>query len=120
MIYGGSSDYTYYDSYTLNGDGSSTDIDFGQYYVSSSDGTIRIGYGIGPYLSLNVAFQAPAFNGSGVYLSPVGVVNAASSAPFTAFLSPGEFLTLYGSGLAPNHHQRQCALPQQPELECRC
>jgi uncharacterized protein (TIGR03437 family) len=68
--------------------------------VSSADGTIRIGYGIGPFLSLNVAFQAPAFSGSGVYLSPVGVVNAANSAPFTAQVSPGEFLTLYGTGLA--------------------
>jgi uncharacterized protein (TIGR03437 family) len=100
LIYGGSSDFTYYDSYTLNSDGSSDDTDFGQHYVSSSDGTIRIGYGIGPFLSLNVAFQAPGFSGSGVYLSPVGVVNAANSAPFTAQVSPGEFLTLYGTGLA--------------------
>jgi uncharacterized protein (TIGR03437 family) len=100
VLYGGSEDFTYFDNYMLNGDGSSDDSIFGQHYVSSTDGTIRIGYGIGPYLSLNVAFQAPAFNGSGVYLSPVGVVNAASSAPFTAFVSPGEFLTLYGSGLA--------------------
>ncbi len=100
LIYGGSSDFTYYDSYALNSDGSSDDIDFGQHYVSSSDGTIRVGYGIGPFLSLNVAFQAPAFSGPGVYLSPVGVVNAANSAPFTAQVSPGEFLTLYGSGLA--------------------
>ena len=99
--YDGSSDYTYYDSYTVNTDGSSTDIDFGQYYLSSSDGSIRIGYGIGPYLSLNVALMAPSLTGSGVYLSPVGVVNAASSSPFTAFISPGEFLTLYGTGLAP-------------------
>jgi uncharacterized protein (TIGR03437 family) len=99
--YDGSSDFTYYDAYTLNGDGSSTDLDFSQYYLSSSDGSIRIGYGIGPYLSLNVALMAPSLTGSGVYLSPVGVVNAASSAPFTAFISPGEFLTLYGSGLAP-------------------
>jgi uncharacterized protein (TIGR03437 family) len=101
IIYGGSSDFSYYDDFTLNGDGSSDDFTFGQHYLSSQDGTIRVGYGIGPYLSLNVAFQAPAFNGSGVYLSPVGVVNAASSAPFTSFLSPGEFLTLYGSGLGP-------------------
>jgi uncharacterized protein (TIGR03437 family) len=100
-FYEGSSDYTYYDSYTVNTDGSSTDVDFGQYYLSSSDGSIRIGYGIGPFLSLNVALMAPSLTGSGVYLSPVGVVNAGSSAPFTAFISPGEFLTLYGSGLAP-------------------
>jgi uncharacterized protein (TIGR03437 family) len=102
-IYGGSNDFTYYDTYTLNSDGSSDDTAFGQHYVSSADGTIRIGYGIGPSLSLNVAIQAPTFSGSGVYLSPVGVVNAASSAPFTAQVSPGEFLTMYGSGLAPSN-----------------
>ena len=100
LEYGGSSDFSYYDSYTLNGNGTSSDSLYGQDYVSSSDGSIRIGYGLGPYLGLNVALMAPSFSGSGVYLSPVGVVNAASSAPFTAFLSPGEFLTLYGSGLA--------------------
>src|SRR5579863_3556941 len=84
----------------LNDDGSSDDTAFSQHYVSSADGTIRIGYGIGPLLSLNVAIQAPAASGSGVYLSPMGVVNAASSAPFTAPVSDGEFITLYGSGLA--------------------
>ncbi len=99
-IYGGASDFTYYDSYSLNSDGSSDDSAFSQHYLSSTDGTIRIGYGRGPFLSLNVAFQAPTFSGSGVYLNPNGVVNAASSAPFTAQLSPGEFVTLYGSGLA--------------------
>lgn len=101
LVYDGSSDFTYYDSYTLNGNGSSDDALFVQHYLSSTDGTIRIGYGIGPFLSLNVAIQAPSFSGSGVYLNPVGVVNAASSAPFTAFVSPGEFLTLYGTGLSP-------------------
>jgi uncharacterized protein (TIGR03437 family) len=99
-IFGGASDFTYYDSYILNSDGSSDDTAFSQHYLSSTDGTIRIGYGLGPFLSLNVAFQAPTFSGSGVYLNPAGVVNAASSAPFTAQLSPGEFVTLYGSGLA--------------------
>src|ERR1700722_12332853 len=102
LVYGGSSDFSYYDSYTLNNDGSSVDSTFGQSYVSSSDGTIRIGYGIGPYLGLNIALQGgPVLSpSSGVYLNPVGVGNAASSAPFTAFVSPGEFLTLTGTGLA--------------------
>jgi uncharacterized protein (TIGR03437 family) len=93
-------DYSYYDSYTLGGNGSSTDVDFDQTYWSTADGSIRIGYGEGPYLSLNVALQAPSFSGPGVYLNPTGMLNAASSSPFTAHLSPGEFLTLYGSGLA--------------------
>jgi uncharacterized protein (TIGR03437 family) len=101
LIFGGTNDFTYADSYTLNSDGSSDDSAFGQHYMSSANGLFRIGYGTGPYLSLNVAMQAPDFKGSGVYLSPTGVVNAASSAPFTAQVAPGEFLTLYGSGLAP-------------------
>jgi uncharacterized protein (TIGR03437 family) len=103
LIYGGSSDFTYYDSYTVNSDGTSNDSTFGQDYVSSADGTIRIGYGLGPYMGLNVGFQGgPVVSASAsVYLDPIGVGNAASSAPFTAFISPGEFLTLVGTGLAP-------------------
>jgi uncharacterized protein (TIGR03437 family) len=106
LFYEGAADYTYYDDYTLNGDGSSTDDIFGQEYWSTSDGSIRIGYGNsasqGYPLSINVAFQAPSLTGSGPYLFPNGMVNAASSAPFTAHLSPGEYLTLYGSDLAPS------------------
>jgi uncharacterized protein (TIGR03437 family) len=105
--YGGAADYTYDDFYTLNGDGSSTDAYFGQEYWSSADGTIRIGYGNSApqgydVLGINVALQTTVLTGSGVYLSPQGMVNAASSAPFTAHLSPGEYITLYGSGLAPS------------------
>jgi uncharacterized protein (TIGR03437 family) len=39
-------------------------------------------------------------SGTGVFLNPQGIVNAASFAPFTAGVSPGEFLSLFGSGLA--------------------
>jgi uncharacterized protein (TIGR03437 family) len=95
------SDFTYPDSYVLNGNGSSDNAGLSQHFVSSSDGTIRIGYDIGPSLGINVALRAPSLTGSGVYLNPTGVVNAASSAPFTAWLSPGEMITLYGTGLAP-------------------
>ena len=38
---------------------------------------------------------------TGVFLDPTGVVNAGSSAPFTAAIAPGELLTLYGQNLAP-------------------
>ena len=99
-IYGGASDFTYYDSYTLNSDGSSDDSAFSQHYLSSTDGTIRIGYGIGPLPLAQRSDSSARVSGSGVYLNPAGVVNAASSAPFTAQMSPGEFLTLYGTGLA--------------------
>jgi uncharacterized protein (TIGR03437 family) len=103
----GAFDETYWDSYTLQGNGGSTDSDFFQQYWSTPDGSIRIGYGYGPsqqydVLSLNVALQAPTFSGSGVYLNPTGMLNAASTSPFTAELSPGEYLSLYGTNLAPS------------------
>jgi uncharacterized protein (TIGR03437 family) len=112
VTYGGSGDFTYSDSYILNSNGSSDDTAFAQHYASSTDGTVRIGYGIGPFLSLNVAFQEPSFSGAGVYLNPAGVVNAASSAPFTAHVSPGEFLTLYGLGLAPTTASASVPFPK--------
>lgn len=44
--------------------------------------------------------RAPIPTGAGVYLNPLGIVNAASFAPAGAPLAPGEFITLFGSGLA--------------------
>src|ERR1035437_3666083 len=65
---------------------------------------IRIGSGIGPYLGLSVALQAPTMTSSlstsGVFLDPTGIVNAGSSAPFSAGLAPGELINLYGLNLA--------------------
>jgi uncharacterized protein (TIGR03437 family) len=87
---------TYSDSFTVKPDGTYT-TSLMRYLVS---GGVRIGSGIGPFLGINVAVAAPTFSGPGVYLSPIGVVNAASSAPFTAGIAPGEFLTLYGTNLA--------------------
>ncbi|HYA18204.1 MAG TPA: hypothetical protein VEF06_12095 [Bryobacteraceae bacterium] len=69
-------------------------------FAYGSNGVYRIGAGTYPYLGLNVAVQAPALSGSGVWINPDGVVNAASSAPFTAGVSNGELVTLYGSNLA--------------------
>jgi uncharacterized protein (TIGR03437 family) len=78
-------------------------------YTISANGTYRVGFGIaagGPGVDIAVAApctnQQTCFSGSGVYLNPAGVLNAASYAPFTAGISPGELLVLTGSGLAPN------------------
>ena len=50
--------------------------------------------------ALDFGAQMPALSGTGVFLNPHGVLNAASSAPAGNPISPGEFLTLYGTGLA--------------------
>jgi uncharacterized protein (TIGR03437 family) len=93
-------DYTFNDTYKFNSDGTVDDKFLSQHYVFGVGGAVRIGFGVGPVLGFNVALQAPTFSGRGVYLDPTGVVNAASFAPFTARLSPGEFITLFGTGLA--------------------
>ena len=97
LVYGGPFDYTYSDSYSLNSNGTYSTAAMN--YVVGGDG-IRVGAGIGPSLGINVALPAPTLSGSGVFLNPTGIVNAASSAPFTARIAPGELLTLYGSNLA--------------------
>ena len=92
-------EYTYSDTYTLSATGSHDDS-LGLHYLVSDDGSFRIGYGKLDYLGLNVAVKVPAFSGSGVYLNPTGVVNAASYTPFTSGVAPGELITLFGTGFA--------------------
>jgi uncharacterized protein (TIGR03437 family) len=91
--------YTYGEAYSVSQNGTYSNPAI-MNYVVGADG-VRIGSGIGPYLGINVALPAPGFSGSGVYLNPAGIVNAASSAPFTAGIAPGDFITLYGANLAP-------------------
>lgn len=56
----------------------------------------------GDYTGFEIGFGSayPAFSGTGVYINPYGIVNAASSAPGGAPLSPGEFVTAFGANLA--------------------
>jgi uncharacterized protein (TIGR03437 family) len=103
-------DFTYYDEYQTDSNGTYTDTATSTRYVIGEQG-VRIGLGIGPYLSMSVALPAPAFTGSGVFLSPVGVGNSASSAPFTAALARGELITLVGTGLGPTTLQIASTLP---------
>ena len=91
--------YTYSEAYSVNPDGTYSDPGVMRYVVGA-DG-VRIGSGIGPYLGLNVALPAPSFSGSGVFLNPAGIVNTASFAPFTAGIAPGDFISLFGTNLAP-------------------
>lgn len=89
---------TYSDSYAVKSDGTYSTA--AMKYAVGAGGAVRIGLGIGPYLGINVALAAPAPTGTGVYINPQGVVNAASFAPFTAGVSPGDLITIYGSNLS--------------------
>jgi len=94
---GGPIDYTYTDAYSAATNGAYSTA-FMNYAIGTNG--MRVGAGIGPYLGINVALPEPPLSGSGVFLDPTGILNAASFAPFTAGVAPGELLTLYGTNLA--------------------
>jgi len=88
------------DQITLNSDGT-TPTDFNGYnYIFGDGGQAFVAIGTNGNFSLVVGLHAASFSGSGVYLNPIGVVNAASYQPITASLAPGELIDLFGTGLA--------------------
>lgn len=91
-------DFTYRRDDTIAADATVTTTSFR--YVLGAGGAIQIGSGTGPLLGIDVAIKAPSFSGTGVFLDPAGVVNAASSTPFTVGISRGGLITLYGSNLS--------------------
>ena len=90
------------DSYNLTSSGTYDAPDGSAHFAVGANGAVRVGVGVNPYMGIALAVQAPSFSGSGVYINPAGIVNAASSAPFTAGLSRGELITIYGTNLAPS------------------
>lgn len=94
-------DYGANDQIVLNPDGT-TPVDFeGYMYIFGDGGLAFVAIGTSGNFSLLVGMHAATFSGTGVYLNPIGVVNAASYQPITASLAPGELITLTGTGLAP-------------------
>jgi uncharacterized protein (TIGR03437 family) len=91
-----STDYTFSDTFAPNDNGTFTGSTY--LFAVGGGGNYSIQAGAGGYYFLTVYVKVPTYSGSGVFLNPSGVVNAASSAPFTAQIVPGEVITLYGSG----------------------
>jgi uncharacterized protein (TIGR03437 family) len=80
---------------------------------SDGDGTYMYAFGDGAnafvaigsqgFFSLVAGVMSPSSPGSsttGVYLNPIGIINAASYAPMTASLAPGETISLFGTNLS--------------------
>lgn len=103
LLYAGSvaEGLTYYNNYPTSITGTYTDSSTTVNYTLGQNG-IRVGYGTAGYPAIEVALPyTPPTTTRSVYLDPTGIVNTASSAPYTAGVSPGDFITLYnGVGLA--------------------
>jgi len=91
-------DDTYGVSFQPAADGTVT---YGQSeYVVGAGGNFILGAGNGANFQLTLYNKAASVSGTGVFLNPQGIVNTANFVPFTAGVSPGEFLSLFGSGLS--------------------
>ena len=95
----GTYDFTTSGPFPLNADGTSFAPGFAQFVVGAG-GNIVIGSGDGTNYQSFIYVKAPTLTGSGVFLNPQGIVNAANNVPFTAQVAPGEVVSLYGSGLS--------------------
>jgi len=93
-------DYGVDDQIVLNPDGSTGADYYGYEYLFGDGGQAFVAIGSQGTYSLVVGLHAASFSGKGVYLNPIGVINAASFQPITASIAPGELIVLFGTGLA--------------------
>jgi uncharacterized protein (TIGR03437 family) len=108
----GASDFTASDPYAINPSGTAA-VELTQ--VGLGAGGTFVGAAIDPSDpgGFEIYFGAPMapMSGSGVFLNPQGVLSAASFAPAGNPISPGEFIALFGTGLAAS---TQTAKPPYP------
>jgi len=90
-------DLTYSNPFQPAADGTVTNST--SQYAVGAGGNIIIGSSLGSTYRLSFYVKSPTLTGAGVLLHPQYVVNSAS-APFTASVAPGEFISLGGAGLA--------------------
>ena len=93
-------DYTFDNLLNFGPDGVAA-LTYSQHFAGAG-GTARLVTGLSTnyVIELDVLAQTLPVTGS-VVISPVGVVNTANYLPVTNPVAPGEFITLFGSGLGP-------------------
>lgn len=109
----GAFDFTGINGYALNPDGSGT-VELSQIGLGAS-GKAVVGSAIstddpGAYEIL-FGVQMAALGGTGVFLNPQRIISGAGFAPAGSPISPGEFIALFGTGLAQS---LQIAKPPYP------
>jgi uncharacterized protein (TIGR03437 family) len=111
----GALDVTALVPYTVSADGSGMALD--NAIAVSGNGQLFLGTGLSiadtPRYELFFGIRAPAVSGTGIFLNPQGVFNVFSFGPAGNPIAPGEFITIYGSGLPP---QNVASLPFPAKL----
>src|ERR1039458_2590641 len=88
---------------TVQGNGSFTPGDGDQYWLGAN-GQVVLAVGLGNFYSIVAGLHGvnytPANPQTDVFLSPLGIVNAASFAPPTNAVAPQEMVTIFGSNIS--------------------
>ncbi len=104
-------DYTSDVAYNFPSSGTYNDGSFQWMLGANGAGALLVG--TGDFYTLIVAFQGKQSSpGSGLTLFPQGIVNAASFAPITNSVAPGQYVALFGSNLASNANAQTLPLPK--------
>ncbi len=94
-------DVTAVTPYSVTGNGSGTILD--NKSAVSADGQLFLGSGLSAAdtvrYELFFGVRIPGVSGSGIFLNPQGVANVFSYAPPGNPIAPGEFITIFGTGL---------------------
>ncbi len=109
----GAFDFTGINAYTLQADGSGT-VELAQAGLGAA-GRAFVASAVSSRdpsaYEISIGVQMTPLSGTGVFLNPQAVLSAASFAPAGNPISPGEFIALFGSGLAGS---TQTAAPPYP------
>jgi uncharacterized protein (TIGR03437 family) len=95
-------DFTGISQYKQNSDATGS-LDTDTAIGLGTGGKLLVAGGIGDEpqtYEIIVGVPTPSLSGTGVFLNPLGVINAASFAPPGNPISPGQFVALFGTGLA--------------------
>lgn len=99
----GNVDSTAVNDYSLAADGVGSMLS--NRFAIGSTNNVFIGAGVSLVDSDNyevfIGTKARDLTGTGIFLNPAGISNAASFAPIGNPVSPGQFVTLFGTGLGP-------------------
>ncbi len=114
----GNLDLTTVNGYTLNPDGSGSVPSALMQAALGAQGNLFLLSSIDANdpgaFEIDLGVATPPVSGTGVFLNPQGVVNAASFAPTGNPIAPGEFIALFGTGLAKS--QQTASPPYPPSL----
>ncbi len=93
-------DYTFSSQDPVQSNATSSPTDITYQITLADNGQVFMAAGTGGLYSLLIGLAAPQHSGAGVYINPLGVVNAANYAPITNPIAPQEIVSLFGSGLS--------------------